>query len=106
MYTPAFECAAFRHGEEASAARVAKSTKKNEKGKKGEQKPSTTCLTHFQEEQVALHKKNQRARKRRVWREKASERKITKIFFDRGIYKYHGRVKVFAETLRKNGMEF
>ncbi|MDC3295606.1 50S ribosomal protein L18, partial [Candidatus Pelagibacter sp.] len=24
----------------------------------------------------------------------------------RGIYKYHGRVKVFAETLRKNGMEF
>ena len=37
---------------------------------------------------------------------KASEKKITKIFFDRGIYKYHGRVKVFAETLRKNGMEF
>ena len=37
---------------------------------------------------------------------KAIEKKITKIFFDRGIYKYHGRVKVFAETLRKNGMEF
>ena len=37
---------------------------------------------------------------------KAQEKKITKIFFDRGIYKYHGRVKVFAETLRKNGMEF
>ena len=37
---------------------------------------------------------------------KANEKKITKIFFDRGIYKYHGRVKVFAETLRKNGMEF
>ena len=34
------------------------------------------------------------------------EKKITKIFFDRGIYKYHGRVKIFAETLRKNGMEF
>ena len=37
---------------------------------------------------------------------KAQEKKITKIFFDRGIYKYHGRIKVFAETLRKNGMEF
>jgi len=37
---------------------------------------------------------------------KAQEKKITKIFFDRGVYKYHGRVKVFAETLRENGMEF
>jgi large subunit ribosomal protein L18 len=37
---------------------------------------------------------------------KAQEKNITKIFFDRGIYRYHGRVKVFAETLRENGMEF
>ena len=37
---------------------------------------------------------------------KAQEKKITKIFFDRGIYKYHGRVKIFAETLRKNGLKF
>ncbi len=37
---------------------------------------------------------------------KAQEKKITKIFFDRGIYKYHGRIKVFAETLRKNGIKF
>ena len=37
---------------------------------------------------------------------KAQEKKITKIFFDRGGYKYHGRIKIFAETLRKNGMEF
>ena len=37
---------------------------------------------------------------------KAKDKKITKIYFDRGIYKYHGRVKIFAETLRKNGMEF
>ena len=37
---------------------------------------------------------------------KAQEKKITKIFFDRGVYKYHGRIKVFAETLRKNGLEF
>ena len=37
---------------------------------------------------------------------KALEKKIKKIYFDRGYYKYHGRVKAFAETLRKNGMEF
>ena len=37
---------------------------------------------------------------------KAIEKKITKVYFDRGVYKYHGRVKVYADTLRKNGMEF
>ena len=37
---------------------------------------------------------------------KAKEQKINKIYFDRGTYKYHGRVKIFADTLRKNGMEF
>ena len=37
---------------------------------------------------------------------KAQEKKITKVYFDRSVYKYHGRVKIFAETLRKNGMEF
>jgi len=36
---------------------------------------------------------------------KAQEKKITNIYFDRGVYKYHGRVKVFAETLRKNGIK-
>tara|TARA_B100001027_G_C16202481_1_gene301231 strand:- start:325 stop:675 length:351 start_codon:yes stop_codon:yes gene_type:complete len=37
---------------------------------------------------------------------KANEKNIKKIYFDRGIFKYHGRVKIFAETLRKNGLEF
>ena len=37
---------------------------------------------------------------------KAQEKKISKIYLDRGTYKYHGRIKIFAETLRKNGMKF
>ena len=37
---------------------------------------------------------------------KAVEKKITKIYFDRGFYKYHGRIKTLADTLRKNGMDF
>ena len=36
---------------------------------------------------------------------KAQEKNILKIYFDRGTYKYHGRIKIFAETLRKNGMK-
>ena len=37
---------------------------------------------------------------------RAKEKKITEVYFDRGGYKYHGRVKTFAETLRKNGLKF
>ena len=37
---------------------------------------------------------------------KALEKKITQVYFDRGGYKYHGRIKIFAETLRKKGLNF
>ena len=37
---------------------------------------------------------------------RAIEKKINKVYFDRGGNKYHGRVKIFAETLRENGMKF
>ena len=37
---------------------------------------------------------------------RAKEKKISEVYFDRGECKYHGRVKLFAETLRKNGLKF
>ena len=37
---------------------------------------------------------------------RAKEKNIEKVYFDRGGNKYHGRVKNFAESLRKNGLKF
>ena len=37
---------------------------------------------------------------------RAKEKNISEVYFDRGEYRYHGRVKTFAETLRKNGLKF
>ena len=37
---------------------------------------------------------------------RAKEKNISKVYFDRGEYRYHGRIKTFAETLRKNGLKF
>ena len=37
---------------------------------------------------------------------RAKEKNINEVYFDRGSYRYHGRVKAFAESLRKNGLKF
>ena len=37
---------------------------------------------------------------------RAKEKNINDVYFDRGDNKYHGRIKMFAETLRKNGLKF
>ena len=67
-----------------SASSVEKDLKKNNKNKKMD-------LSLYVAEALA---------------KRAMEKKITKVYFDRGAYKYHGRVKLLAETLRKNGLVF
>lgn len=42
----------------------------------------------------------------RLLAEKAREKGIEQIVFDRGGYRYHGRVKAFADGARAGGLEF
>lgn len=41
-----------------------------------------------------------------VFARRAKEKGISKVVFDRAGYLYHGRIKAFAESLRKGGLEF
>jgi len=41
-----------------------------------------------------------------IFAKMAKEKGITKIIFDRAGYLYHGKIKAFAESLRKGGLDF
>lgn len=41
-----------------------------------------------------------------VLAERAREAGVTRVVFDRGPYRYHGRVKALADAAREGGLEF
>lgn len=51
-------------------------------------------------------KREQAASVGRVLAERAKDRGVTSVVFDRGGYAYHGRVSALAEAAREAGLEF
>jgi large subunit ribosomal protein L18 len=58
------------------------------------------------EQVVDLPKTKQAQVVGQVLAERALLKGVTKVVFDRGGYKYHGRVKALAEAARKAGLDF
>ena len=53
-----------------------------------------------------LKKSEKSVRIGEILAKRAKEKNISKVYFDRGENKYHGRIKSFADSLRKNGLKF
>lgn len=67
---------------------------------------SSTLEPELRNQLGELDKTAQAQRVGQVLAARAQERGIKKVVFDRGGYKYHGRVKALAEACRQAGLEF
>ena len=55
---------------------------------------------------AAISKKESSAKLAESLADKASKLGVNKIVFDKSGYKYHGRIKQFADSLRDKGLKF
>ena len=87
-----------------------KKTLKNLSAQIIDDKQRKTLISASSIEKEAKNKKLKKMEKSNLIGEllakRAKEKNISEVYFDRGANKYHGRVKAFAETLRKNGLKF
>ncbi|HHY75729.1 MAG TPA: 50S ribosomal protein L18 [Firmicutes bacterium] len=60
----------------------------------------------FRQEDVSGSNVEGAARVGKLLAERALQKGITKVVFDRGGYLYHGRVKALAEAAREGGLDF
>jgi large subunit ribosomal protein L18 len=58
------------------------------------------------EQMSGISKTDQAKAVGKVLAERAKEKGIEKVVFDRGGYRYHGRVKALAEASRESGLDF
>lgn len=67
-----------------------------------------STLSKKYKESVKGHKNNKKAAGvlGKILAETSLEKGIKKVVFDRGGYKYHGRIQVLTEAARKGGLEF
>jgi large subunit ribosomal protein L18 len=87
-----------------------KKTLKNLSAQIIDDKQRKTLISASSIEKEAKNKKLKKMEKSNLIGEllakRAKEKNISDVYFDRGAYKYHGRIKQFAEILRKNGLKF
>lgn len=71
-----------------------------------DQTGKTLAAASSRELKTKVKKIDQAAEVGKLIAEKAKAAGVTKVVFDRGGYRYHGRVKALAESARAAGLEF
>lgn len=69
-------------------------------------KKATTLVSASSKEIKATKKMEQAVEVGALIAQKAKDKKIEEVVFDKGAYKFHGRVKALADSAREGGLQF